>query len=325
VSKPRQNQSSNANSGTKHSVKLTLDDAGARHKVKYINTSMREHNTTAAVTVGKRASFLLMQYTKPVSSSSHDWPTKGMNEMIHQDASNAYKVRGEYGFGSAAYQLIKNSYGKDKADAWYRDFMSSGKDTSENFDRAQRDDAMVQFEKLRKIPRKVDETRYNDIRRMGGGWRYPKPERGKEHPWLGVVTQDKRDKLEKSRRRSVGLAKAGWFATFKILGGRGLKGGKAGYGDRTAQTEWPSQIKVPYKLFGGMNIGGVQGGITKSGFRVTLNNKIRYADDAFIPDARSRVSKLVETYMKMIFDLRKKHMKEAMNKRQSTLASRKVA
>ncbi len=279
--------------------------------IQYIDVGLRHHNSTSAKIIGKRMAHFLMKYTAPTGKGTDAIPMGPMKSRIREDVGFAYAVKGDPNWEYAAYGLIENSYGKDKANEWYHDFKSR---TQTNIDpnNPGKLDAEEKFDKMRKIPRKVDERAYNTIRRSGGDWRYPALSKGKAHPWLGIVSRDKREKLIKSRNKTIGLAKAGWLACFRLIGGRGFQGGKAGYGK---QANWPKELKVPYALFGGTALGSVKGGVTKDGCKVTMTSNVRYADDALIPGAESRVLRLTESYMKMLFALRTKNMQKALNSR----------
>jgi hypothetical protein len=216
-----------------------------------------------------------------------------MESRIKVDIGNAYKSKGDKGWEKAAYGLIRDNYNEKKADAWYAEY-KSGNQTM----------AIEQFDKFRKIPKRVSENTYNDARRGQPERRYPK-QKSNNHRWLGIALPESIATLAAKRKKTMGLAKSGWFACFKKLGGRGMKAGKAGWGE---QATFPNELKSPYNKFGKESLGSVTVTITPKGYRATLTNKVKYADDAFTPGLRSKVSDLTKKYMKMIFDLRKKNM-----------------
>ncbi len=259
--------------------------------------------------VARMAAFQLQKSTLPETfSMSFNKAIVKSAKRIEEDVKSAYTTKSDQGWQGIAFRLITDYINGDRAKKWYANYKSGGLSTF-NERTGTHTDYEQDFDKMRKIPRKVDESDYLSYRKLND---YKVPAiNAKNHRSLGFVTEDKRKKLINKRLKTIGLAKAGWKACYHLAGGKGLNVSQLG---SAGQNRFPSEINTPYNLFGKVSLGSISLSHNNTGYQGKLINNVRYIDDATNESFRATSSEIVSKYMKIIFDLRKKAIRPKLQK-----------
>lgn len=281
-------------------MKVIANVEPAIKKAKVVRIGTRSAMGTMVKGVAQRASYYLQQYTLPADSKGKRWNFERMRFRIADDIGATFATKEDAHWQGAAFQLIKEHMSEQKAKDWYHSYRS-GDQSSFSSESPELMDYETKFDRMRKIPRQAREEEYLKYRKSNN---YKVPNSGQpSHKWLGFVTPDKRNALNKKRQKTKGLAKAGWKACFHAAGGRGLT---VGQGEKT-KGHWPPEIKVPYRIFGGRSLGTAVLSSEPSGYRGRLTNHVDYMGEALPLHMKDIAARWTEKYMRMVFELRMKH------------------
>lgn len=272
-----------------------VDTSVADGKVKAVRRKMTTAMEDIASESTRHAAFTLTQYTLPKGDKGNQWKFTKMEKRIKEDIGSTYHTKGDDGWQNRAYQMIQNHLSEERAKRWWQSYKKGGS----NEDGAL--DYETEFDKMRGIPRKTNEPEYLSYRKQNHN---KMPVKGSaKHRSLGFVTTDKRNAFIKKRNKTMGLAKAGWYAVFKISGGRVRRKQSEAQGKET----WPKEINTPFRIFGGVSLGSLNTTFPATGFRVLMTNKVRYADEAINESLKNRACDIIGRHLKMMADLRLKH------------------
>jgi len=275
------------------SIAVAVDTTNAKKKAKSIHSQFRSMWAQNARTVGKKAAFTCYEYTYIAKEKA-----------IEEDVKTAYATKTEDNWEGKAFKIIQEHKGEKRAKQWWNAYKKEVGGTSEREDLSNLGYEQ-QFDRMRFPPgvRAAKEDKYLAFRK----------ENNKKIPRaIGIVSDSSRASLIKKRKATRGLAQIAWKAAYYALGGRGNTVSVMGARPR----EWPKSLLKVYNKFGKDNLGGASVHLTGNGFRVTLENHVRYMDTAFEEWGRSRATRVVEKYMKILFDLKRKNMKKAIENRQ---------
>lgn len=284
-------------------MNVIADTRKADRKIAEFKPRLRSAMENNARLTGRMAAFYCQQYTLPTDNKGGRWNFKKMEGRINADIENTYATKDDNGWEGAAYHLIMAHMSEEAAKSWYADFK---RNPGGSFDPENPQNSAVdyetKFDRMRAIPRKVDDKEYLAYRK-GNNYEVP-GKRKSGHKLLGFVTPEKRKAFQNRRQKTKGLAKAGWKACFHALGGRGI-GTETGLTGEKVQ--WPKEIGVPYRLFGGASLGTGTARATSQGFEGSVTNHVRHMDVAFPDHLKLNAAKWTKLYMKKIFDLKVKH------------------
>lgn len=243
---------------------------------------------------GKRTAFYYMEYTLPVSTKANPWPMKKFAERIEGNVKHSYPTKSDERWQSSAYDLIKESYGEDRAKRWWSTYRSKGQSSFDPEDPGKMD-YEVQFDRMRKIPRKTNLKLYSESLKENQF----EPER----PRLAMPNEARRQAFIKDRQATMGLAKAGWYAADSKLGGQ------KNYTKARAEEGkfvWPSPLR---KLMNRFGAGIGSGFVSTSGSygRFEITNHIRYIWDALPDHLKDIAEKQSRNAMRIVFELRYKN------------------
>lgn len=290
-------------------VTVTADVEKALKTFSRIRKDGKSSADAMAVATGKRAAYYGYQYTLPKNQRKAPPSYAKMASRISGNVKSAYGTKSDSDWGGKAYFLIKQAKGEKKAAKWLAQYKSN-KWESENWEdtdtRDRTESPEGKFDKMRGIPRKMNEQEYLDYRKANG-YKVPHSPKNPAYKVLGFVSEDKRQKLIKSRQGTMGLAKNSWRAAFESLrsgGGRSLKVGRGG---KLAEDRFPKEGSAVYRRFGGISMGGAKSSRTNDGYKGRVDSNIRYMDFAFPPRLQLDATRVLERYMKMVMDLRIKH------------------
>lgn len=291
-------------------ITMEIQNERLRKKVKKFEENVYKTLPQDLRLAGKRTAFYYMEYTTPVSTKANQWPMKNFNERVANDVKKVYATKSDDRWKSSAYELIKSGYGEAKAAEFWHAVRTN---TQENFDPEigeGRNTAEAMFDKLRnssvsKIKKKPDNAAYKAIRDKYSVVRRKTLQLSKDAPVDGFLIDSRRDAFIKSRQKTIGLAKAGWYAADSALGGqKNYTKAKAEEG----RFVWPGQLRRLVGLFG-KGIG--KGFVSTSGAygRFEITNSVRYIWDAFTTSGKSDANKQAKNAMRIIFELRYKNRK----------------
>lgn len=284
-------------------MNVVVDPSKAQRKAKRARKTIGERMHDMASLSARVAAFHAHEYTLPVAQSGNAWPFAKMAERIEEDVKSAYWTKDDDGWEWGAFELIKDSKNEGAAKDWWAEY-KSGAQTSFDPDNPRVTDHEAKFDRMRGIPRSTKESEYNAIRSRHGG-RYPR--RGSSaYKALGMVRPERRANFIAKRKKTMGLAKAGWYAVHRGLIGRSssivTRGGK-----EEARRTFPPQIKQPFNRFGKTSLGGAEIKSNDSSWSFRIVNHVRYADEAFPDKLRGKVFSLIRRYIKIQADLRMKN------------------
>ena len=161
-------------------------------------------------------------------------------------------------------------------------------------------DAEDKFRRMRKIPRRIKDRQYQDLRRENG-YRILH----KDTKPLAFVNESSRKAYIKKRQRSAGLAKSGWYCAARTVGGR-----KMNYTDaknEAGRFVWPPEIRRVIGPFGGISSLG-SSSIHVAGLvgRFSVTNKVRHASDAMPDHLLDIAVRRARDAMRILFEQRTK-------------------
>jgi len=280
-------------------IALDIDTSEAERKAKEAVRLIREKNRKAGILAARVHAYHQFQYTMPASSQGDGWRFKEMAKRIKGDVERTHGVRWEEGWQWKAYQVLQDEKDERIAKNFWSKYMAdterasrlrekTGLDHKEYFER----------QRVRKVPAADKYLAY----RKANGYKIPRKPR-----ILGLVDREKRDKLVQSRQKTMGLAKAGWFAAAKHLKG----GYKVTRGADTNRRVFPKQVGLPFRIFGGMSLGKAKVVAGRNGYSYVVRNKVRYANDEHVtPEwGRDKAVALTKRYMMIQFERTMKHGK----------------
>lgn len=288
-------------------MKLKVDDSRLQARVKKGQENISKGLPLDLRLAGKRAAFYLMEATLPRSGESNQWPVSNFEKRIEADVKRAFPAVGDPRWQSSAYDLIRDAHGKDRADEFWRAVKS---ETGDAYDIESREQTHKSPETLlaaaRKVKRRVDRSGYAALRKEKSIVRGRYRQLPTNTKPLAMPSASSRDSFLRSRKATIGLAKAGWYAADTALGGqRNFKKAQ----NEAGRFIWPSQLRKLQSKFG-KSIG--TGGVTMQGDGVgfwMVHNLVRYAEEA-IPEALfNRAMQLGRNSMRIIFELRLKNRK----------------
>jgi hypothetical protein len=245
---------------------------------------------------GKRTAFYYMEYTLPVSTKANQWPMKKFGERIRENVMHSYPTKSDERWQSSAYDLIKENYSEERAKRWWNTYRSQSQ-SSFNPDEPGKMDYEVQFDSMRKIPRKTNLSLYSAVLK--------KNQVQSDRPRLAIPSDSRRQAFIKDRQATMGLAKAGWYASDSSLGGqKNYTKAKAQEG----QFVWPTQLRKLMSRFGkGIGSGFVSASGSYGRFEIT--NHVRYIWEALPDHLKEAAEKQSRNAMRIIFELRYKNRK----------------
>lgn len=274
---------------------IHVDTSVGDRKVKAVRRKMTTAMEDIASGATRHAAFTLAQYTLPKGDEGNQWKFSEMGKRIKEDIGSTYHTKDDDDWQNRAYRMIQDHLSEERAKRWWQSYKKGGS----NEDGAL--DYETEFDKMRGIPRKTNEQEYLAYRKQHNN---SMPVKGSgSHRSLGFVTQDKRNAFIKKRKKTMGLAKAGWYAVFKISGGRVRRKQSKAEGKET----WPKEINTPFRIFGGVSLGTLVTTFPATGFHVLMTNKVRYADEAFNESLKNRAYHIIGIQLKKMADLRLKH------------------
>lgn len=249
----------------------------------------------------KRTAFYAMEYTLPVSTSGNAWPMAAMRGRIETDVKRAFPTKEDPRWASSAFDLIKDAHGEQRAKRWWYEHNhpllgpepESGRSAS-------RLTAEEQFDRMRKIKRRVDPKAYAALRNRDGRIKLPRDTKP-----LAFANAAARGRLMRERKETAGLAKTGWYAVSQALGGQQNYTKAANEAGRFV---WPKECRKIMNKFGG-GIG--RGSVTYSSGRgeFSIVNAVRYIDYAFPDNLRDLAISNAKNAMRIVFELRFKNRK----------------
>lgn len=245
---------------------------------------------------GKRTAFYYMEYTLPVSTKSNAWPMQKFAERIKENVVHSYPTKSDERWQSSAYDLIKESYSDQKAKSWWNTYRSK-EQSSFDPDGPGALDYEVQFDKMRKIPRKTNLSLYSSVLKKNAVH--------SDSPRLAFVAQSRREAFIKDRQSTMGLAKSGWYAADSKLGGQ------KNYTKARAEEGrfvWPGACRKLINRFGaGIGSGFVSASGAYGRFEIT--NHVRYIWEALPDHLKEAAEKQSRNAMRIVFELRYKNRK----------------
>lgn len=280
-------------------LSVTADARGGVAKARTFKREIAKGMRINAGLSGKMAAYQCSHYTKVAAEKA-----------VRGDVQNAYGVVGEDGWENKAFILIKQDKGEERAkEFWasYKGKIIDSFDPENPLDSRTEAETMFNRMRFKGGKRTAKEEEYLAYRKANN---YTLPT-GKQanRRVLGVVPKSSRDRLEKKRLDTRGLAKMAWKACFEKLNNGRKANVVSLMGSR--KREFDKRYKKAYEKFGKQSLGSASVVYNKQGFNVKLTNHVRYADVAFHDWARGKVNPLVKRYMKIIFDLRKKNASKA--------------
>ena len=287
-------------------MNVTIDTTVAQKKAQNAKRSLGERFEAMGNLAARVAAYHMHQYTLPVSRSDQAWPFKKMGERIEADVKSVYWSKEDDGWQWGAYELIEDSKGKEAADEWWSKYRS-GNQSGFDPENPEKLDYEDEFDRMRRgIPRSINESRYQSLRKRHNG---QMPRRGSnDYEALGFVKQNTRNNFIKKRKRRMGLAKAGWFAVFLGLAHKNtikVTGGKSEHANR----RFPREIRKPFNLFGGLSLGAANILGTEKGYKFMIHNKVRYADEAIPETLFDKALAVTKRYIEIQLDQQLKHGK----------------
>lgn len=287
---------------------VTVNIKKSNDKTRLINDSFLKSMEANSKLVARMAAFQLHKSTLP-ETFSMPWNKAfvKMKNKIHGDVNSAYATKQDDGWQGIAFKLIRDYVNGDRAKRWYTNYKTGGLATFDERTGTYAD-YEEQFDRMRGIPRKASQEEYLNYRKQNN---YNVPRSGPSHKTLGFVTEDKRKKLLNNRLKTAGLAKAGWKACYHLAGGKGLTVSQMG---SEGQNKFPAEINVPYNLFGKTSLGSVNLSHNNTGYRGKLINSIRYMEYASNESFFIVATEIVEKYMKIVFELRRKSLRTKLKK-----------
>jgi len=246
----------------------------------------------------KRFCHYAMEYTLPKSTAANPWPVHKLQDRIEIDIMRAYPTYSDEMWATSAYDLIAQHYTEEKAKDWWHEYRNK---TQSNFDpeNPSKIDAEETFNKMRKIPRRIKDGQYQDLRRKNGYARLP----AKTKP-LAFVNDSSRKAYIKKRQRSAGLAKSGWYCAARTVGGT-MNYTRAK--NEAGRFVWPPEIRRVIGPFGGISSLGASS-IHVAGLvgRFSVTNKVRHASDAMPDHLLDIAVRRARDAMRILFEQRAK-------------------
>lgn len=289
-------------------ITMEIQNERLRKKVKKFEENVYKTLPQDLRLAGKRTAFYYMEYTTPVSTKANQWPMKNFNERVANDVRKVYPTKSDSNWKRSAYWLIKNAYGEgEKSEqyrrAWFEETKNGGANT-------EIESPEVIFDRIRnssvsKIKKKPDNAAYKAIRDKYSVVRRKTLQLSKKAPADGFLIDSRRDAFIKSRQKTIGLAKAGWYAADSALGGqKNYTKAKAEEG----RFVWPGQLRRLVGLFG-KGIG--KGFVSTSGAygRFEITNSVRYIWEALPDHLKEAAEKQSRNAMRIVFELRYKNRK----------------
>jgi len=250
---------------------IKLDDSKAKRKIRRVRRTFPERMQATGELAARRTAFFAMRSTLPFSGDD-PWPFKKMEGRIESDVEAGYFTKDDDGWEPKAYDLIKEHKGEKAAKRFWNAYK---KRESDHFDPDDPSGVLVYeraFDRMRGIPRKADLPAYQKLRDKHG-----RTGMGKGVKPLGVLTSTNRKAFLKRRKKTMGLAKAGWLAVARGFGKREkFKIPKSG----DARFVWPKELRTPFRLFGGLSLGAATVVGSKDGYKFRIRNLVNYADEA---------------------------------------------
>ena len=290
-------------------LSVTVNVKGAKDKLTLINDKILKTMENDSKLVARMGAFQMHKSTLPETfSMPWDKAIIKSQKRIEGDIKSAYTTKSDDGWQGVAFKLIMDYVNGDRAKKWYANYKSGGLSTFDERSGIYKD-YEEEFNKMRGIPRKADESEYLAYRKSND---YSVPtNRSPNHKTLGFVTEDKRRKILNKRLKTIGLAKAGWKACYHLAGGKGLNVSQMG---SEGQNKFPAEINTPYNLFGKESLGSISLSHSNTGYQGKLTNHVRYMDSATNELFVRTASEITAKYMKIIFELRKKAIRPKLSK-----------
>ena len=285
-------------------IALKIDDKRLQDRVKASGQRINKGMALDLRLSAKRAAFYCMEYTLPVSNGANPWPVDNFRARVEDDVKRAYPSKADPNWQSSAYKLIKDKYPEEAAKEFWNAY-KSGAQSNFNPDAPDVLDYEQQFDRMRKVNRKIEPTAYADLRKRRTITRKRARQLAPDVAPLAFVSDGTRRAFIRKRQDTIGLAKAGWYAVDSTLGGqRNFKRA----GNEAGRFIWPAQLRKLQSKFGrGIGSGVVQP--TANGGTWSINNAVRYSDEAIPGQLRDKAFELGRNAMRIIFELRFKNRK----------------
>lgn len=261
---------------------IKVDTSQAQKKAKRAQKTLAEIMQQQGSLAARVHAFHNHQYTQPVSAKS-DWPFGRMEKQIERDVRNAYPTKEDDNWQNKAFRVIGRELGEEPANRFWRAYKADTRQSGEDEDGDPSTHERI-FDRLKGI-KSTNLDKYQ-------AWR-----RAKNGP-LAVVAAGKRRAFLNQRQKTKGLAKAGWYAAHRLLGGRGTAVTRSSDGNAANVRKYSKQIAVPFRTFGGTSLARVRVGASRNGFTYSINNRVRHSSEAFL-DHKAIPERLAERYMKI--------------------------
>ena len=291
-------------------ITMEVENTRLRKKAKKFEENVYKTLPLDLRLAGKRTAFYYMEYTTPVSTKGNPWPMLPFEERVAGDVAKVYPTKSDDRWKSSAYELIKAGYGEGKASEFWHAVKSNAQDNFNAETGEGRNTSEAIFDKIRnssvsKIKKKPDNAAYKAIRDKYSVVRKKVLQLSKDAPPDGFLVDSRRDSFIQDRRKTIGLAKAGWYAADSSLGGQ------KNYTKATAQEGkfvWPTACRRLMSRFGS-GIG--KGFVSTSGAygRFEITNSVRYIYDAMPDHLKEIAEKQSRNAMRIVFELRYKNRK----------------
>lgn len=285
---------------------IRVDDSRLQKKAKTFNANVSKTLATDMTLTAKRACFYAMEYTLPKSTKGNAWPMAFFRERVESDVMKAYPSQSDKGWHSSAYKLIEQTYGKDRANEFFRAFKSRAEFSQEIESRRITFTADVMFQKMRKIPRKTNNEAYAQLRNKHTVRRKKALQFAANTPPLAIVEKGRRDAFVRQRQSTIGLAKASWYAAFTSLMTKGAARNYTRAKAEEGRFIWPTECRKLQNKFGkGIGSGFVS--TTGAYGRAEITSHISYIDEAFPEHLKEIAVNQTRNAMRIIFELRYKN------------------
>lgn len=197
-------------------------------------------------------------YTFPLGLKDGDG--KKLQERVKNEIMQLFPSLGDGQVGAVRIYGLLESSSPQVAKAFWNAYKSGDQQAME----------AAMATRVRGLPRKLNPSKHKSLRtgKYGRVLRGAKP--------VAVVRKSARDNYIKKQQRKAGMAKAGWLAAAKGLGGRVRRGGGRSGGTNETFPAWVRKAGARRKL-GGATVRNGNGVL-----RIALRNAVRHADEALL-------------------------------------------
>ena len=291
-------------------IDIEIDDKALKRRIAVVTSRFEKWLDLDLTLSAKRTAFYLMEYTLPISTRGKELPIEPLKSRIETDINKAFPSMSDRDWEYPAQRLINDFVSEKRANEFMYNYKSRGwENPKESFnpDTGEYSASITatpeeDFKRIRGVPKRIDDKGYANLKRtksinLKTGRKLPKETRP-----LAMVDSSRRGNYIKKRQKNAGLAKTGWWAAAKSLGGQmNYTASKSEAG----RFVWPSALGQIARRISGL--GSSTKSLSNNGGNVTITSRVSYADEVL--PLKDTAMANAQNAMRIIFEKRFKNRK----------------